>query len=212
MATAQYYLLHLLIFFCLFSYTLQDNTCRNLGCAEGKCVADDNNNSNVSYHCECNRGWKKMMVAPMPYPSCIVPNCTLNFACGGRTPPPPPPPPPPQQPFNNTNVCNFVWCGEGDCVAKGKTHDCQCHDDASNLNNNSTFICVKQCSFGADCKQLGINTAKPPSRSPPAPPPPPPPTSSSANFLCCGTTIFGYKMAQLLGIVVLFTSTVIAMT
>ncbi|KAJ0530506.1 hypothetical protein HanHA89_Chr10g0390631 [Helianthus annuus] len=192
MATTPYHL-HLLVFFWLFSYSLQDDACQLLGCGEGQCVADHNR---LSYHCECNREWKTMMVAPMPFPSCIVPNCTVDFSCGGRAPPPPPPQ---RSPFNITNVCNLVWCGDGDCVADENRHYCRCHDDADNLNNNSSFICVKRCVFRADCNHLGIGLASPP-------PPPPPPTPSNANSIGC------VELLLLPAIVVVFTSIVMAMT
>ncbi|KAI3775044.1 hypothetical protein L1987_49612 [Smallanthus sonchifolius] len=189
MASTPYYL-YLLVFFGLFSYTLQDDACQILGCGEGRCVADG---KRLSYHCECNRGWKTMMVAPMPFPSCIVPNCTMNFSCGSRAPPPPPYLRPP---FNTTNVCNLVWCGEGDCVADETRHYCRCHDDADNLHNNSSFICIRQCAFKADCNHLGIGRVSPPSGSPPPP-------SKSANSLGRG---------QLPVIVVLLAWIVMAMT
>ncbi|KAL8235352.1 hypothetical protein R6Q59_021452 [Mikania micrantha] len=136
-----------------------------------------------------------MMVAPMPFPSCIVPNCTINFPCDGRARPPPPPRS--QPPYNITNVCNLVWCGEGDCVADGTRRHCRCHNDADNLYDNSANICIRRCSFRADCKNLGINVAPPPSMSPPH-------TPSPANTLNYRKSIVAYMVAQLT--VVIFTS------
>nr|GEX00333.1 putative RNA-directed DNA polymerase, eukaryota, reverse transcriptase zinc-binding domain protein [Tanacetum cinerariifolium] len=183
MATTQY--LHLLVFFSLSSWTHQDDLCQVLGCGEGRCVAD---HKRSSYHCECNRGWKTMMVAPMPYPSCIVPNCTMNFTCGGRAPLPPPRPPPPRSPINITNACNLVWCGEGECVGEGTGHYCRCHDDAENLSNNSTYICIRRCSFNANCNHLGLGLTSPPS---------PPPRSNSVGSLGGGKRTNTYTMTQI---------------
>ncbi|XP_071715578.1 uncharacterized protein [Rutidosis leptorrhynchoides] len=152
----------------------------------------------LSYHCECNCGWKTLMVAPMPYPSCIVPNCSMNIPCGKKAPPPPPPPSPSPSPFNITNRCNFVWCGDGECVANGAKHHCRCHNDADNLFNNTSLICMKQCSFNADCNHLGINVISP------SPPP------SSTGSLCCGKNKVAYTELSL--IVVIFAATIIVMT
>ncbi|KAD6794653.1 hypothetical protein E3N88_05549 [Mikania micrantha] len=60
----------------------------------------------------------------------------------------------------------------GDCVADGTRRHCRCHNDADNLYDNSANICIRRCSFRADCKNLGINVAPPPSMSPPHTPSP----------------------------------------
>ncbi|EYU21572.1 hypothetical protein MIMGU_mgv1a019236mg, partial [Erythranthe guttata] len=83
-------------------------------------------------------------------------------------------------------ACNFVWCGDGSCVVNGTGHYCQCNQGSSNLLSNISLVCLKQCSFGADCSALGFGppviteppngmlTLPPPSQAPPPPPPLPP--------------------------------------
>ncbi|XP_024979137.1 uncharacterized protein LOC112516360 [Cynara cardunculus var. scolymus] len=172
-----------------------DDACRKVGCGEGRCVAEDDGGS---YHCECKRGWKTMMVAPMPFPSCIVPNCSMDFSCGGKAPPLPPPRP--RSPFNATNACSLVWCGAGDCVANGNRHHCRCHNDADNLFNNSAFICMRKCYFKADCNHLGIALT--------SPPPPPPPTSAGSR-----RNKITYTMIELFMIsIAVFMTTILAVT
>ncbi|KAI3684266.1 hypothetical protein L6452_33487 [Arctium lappa] len=149
---------HFLLLFCLFaffSYSLQD-ACTDRDCGEGNCVPDL---LGLLYHCECNPGWKTIMVGPMPVGSCIIPNCTVDFSCGGKYSPAPPFPPA----INFTSPCNLVWCGDGDCVVNGTEHYCQCHDRAANLFNNPEFVCMQQCYLDGDCNHLGLG--------PPAPPP-----------------------------------------
>ncbi|KAI3512630.1 hypothetical protein L1887_19948 [Cichorium endivia] len=151
----------LLCLFAFFSYSLQD-ACTNVTCGEGKCVLNDP--LGLLSHCDCNPGWKTIQIGLMPIGSCIIPNCTMDFSCGGTEPPTPPLPP-----INFTSPCNLVWCGDGDCMvdATGTGHYCQCHERAANLFSNPEFICIQQCYLGGDCNSLGLG------------PPPPPPSGAS---------------------------------
>ncbi|KAL8252401.1 hypothetical protein R6Q59_036094 [Mikania micrantha] len=138
-----------------FSYSLQD-ACKDKDCGQGKCVADQPV-PELLFHCECDVGWKTIMVGPMPFGSCIIPNCTIDFSCGGKYPPTPPLPP-----INFTSPCNLVWCGDGDCVVNGTDHYCQCHERAANLFHNPKFICMQQCYLDGDCDHLRLFPSSPP--------------------------------------------------
>ncbi|KAG4199078.1 hypothetical protein ERO13_A05G126700v2 [Gossypium hirsutum] len=135
-------------------------------CGQGTCQAS--NNSLLGFDCLCKPGWKKIQIGPFTFPSCLVPNCTIDFDCGKGSPPPPSLPPPP----NQTNNCDLVWCGDGECVSNGTGYICQCHQNSENLFNSSGLACFKPCYFGADCQGLGL-------KFPSGNPPPPPPSSNS---------------------------------
>ncbi|MBA0691075.1 hypothetical protein Goari_008723 [Gossypium aridum] len=168
-----------LLFFCLATSTtvtttsshvtlnpLQGVFCSVIDCGQGTCQAS--NNSLLGFDCLCKPGWKKIQIGPVTFPSCLVPNCTVDFDCGKGSPPPPSLPPPP----NQTNNCDLVWCGDGECVSNGTGYICQCHQGSENLFNSSGLACFKPCYFGADCQDLGLNF-------PSGNPPPPPPSSNS---------------------------------
>ncbi|KAK9069763.1 hypothetical protein SSX86_010159 [Deinandra increscens subsp. villosa] len=169
----------LLCLFAFFSYSLQD-VCQDKDCGEGKCVPDlilpD-----LLFHCECNVGWSTIMVGPMSFGSCIIPNCTVDFSCGGKYPPTPPLPP-----LNLTiSPCSLVWCGDGDCVVNGTDHYCQCHDRAANLLHDPKLICMQQCYLEGDCAHLDLFPQPPPSSMAapgggPLPPSPPSPSSMAS--------------------------------
>ncbi|KAI3455380.1 hypothetical protein Pfo_012043 [Paulownia fortunei] len=135
----------------------QDDVCTNVDCARGTCVP--NQGSILGFDCVCDSGWKKVQLGPLTFPTCTVPNCTLDFQCGNGAPPPPPSKLPP---FNLLNPCNLVWCGDGTCVANVAGHYCQCNEGSANLFNLTALACFKQCSFGADCNGLGLGPHVPP--------------------------------------------------
>ncbi|KAL7140033.1 hypothetical protein ABFS83_09G093700 [Erythranthe nasuta] len=181
------YFLVRLFFFLLLGHVLvhaQDDVCANVDCVKGKCV--QSSGSIFGYDCECFFGWKKVELGPLIIPACVLPNCTLDLECEGGAPPPPLPPS-----FDVSNPCNFVWCGDGSCVVNGTGHYCQCNQGSSNLLSNTSLVCLKQCSFGADCSALGfcppviteppngMLAPPPPSLTPP--PPPLPPTKGSGE-------------------------------
>ncbi|PWA46670.1 hypothetical protein CTI12_AA504440 [Artemisia annua] len=149
----------------LFCLVKKDDACTKVDCGHGKCVIDSVGFGLLT-HCECDAGWKTIQVGPMPIGACVVPNCNLDFSCGGKNPPTPP--------FTAPNFtspgCNFVWCGDGDCAlnATGTGHICQCHERAANLFDNPENICIQQCYLDGDCGHLGL-----------LPPPPPPPSSAT---------------------------------
>ncbi|XP_076933029.1 uncharacterized protein LOC143598776 [Bidens hawaiensis] len=146
--------------FTFFSLSLQD-ACKDKDCGQGKCVADFPF-PDIMFHCECDAGWSTIMIGTMPFGSCIIPNCTIDFSCGGKYLPTPPVFPP----VNLTSPnCNFVWCGDGYCVADGDDHYCQCRDRAANLLHNPKFICMQQCYLDGDCNHLSLFSSSPPPSS-----------------------------------------------
>ncbi|CAN6707045.1 unnamed protein product [Malus baccata var. baccata] len=52
--------------------------------------------------------------------------------------------------------CEFVWCGDGTCVANGTGHICQCPEGTWNLLDTPELACFKACYLGGDCKSKGF--------------------------------------------------------
>ncbi|GAV60978.1 hypothetical protein CFOL_v3_04506, partial [Cephalotus follicularis] len=157
-----------------------DIECALMNCGQGTCKAS--NSSLLGFECLCNPGWKKIQIGPLTFPSCVIPNCTVDFQCGNGSPPPPPPasllpPPPPPPPFLS-NPCAFVWCGDGTCMTNGTGYTCQCSPDSTNLLHLESLACFKDCYLGADCNDLGIGLMTPP---PPLSPPPPSESASTGK-------------------------------
>ncbi|KAK2651411.1 hypothetical protein Ddye_011267 [Dipteronia dyeriana] len=132
----------------LISNPLQGVACALVNCGEGSCVSS--NVSFLGFDCVCNPGWKKVQIGNLTFPSCVIPNCTINFNCSDVPAPPPPPPP------SSPSACGLVWCGDGTCAASGNGHTCQCSPGSSNLLDNSSLPCFQQCSLGGDCNALGL--------------------------------------------------------
>ncbi|XP_043700933.1 uncharacterized protein LOC122651565 isoform X2 [Telopea speciosissima] len=167
--------LFLILVFCLlfgslradFPNPFKDVGCHLISCGEGTCKSSSN--SFLGFECECNLGWKKIQIGSLSFPSCVVPNCTVDFECGSNTTTPSPPPPPPPAsllpPLNSSDPCALTWCGDGTCIANGTGHICSCHEGSSNLFNRTNLSCFKQCSLGGDCTSLGFNLPSPSSTS-----------------------------------------------
>lgn len=163
----------LVLFVLCFSYTnivtttsqsvvpgfLEGLGCAVMNCGEGTCIGS--NVTTLGFDCVCKPGWKQIPVVSKIYPSCVLPNCTVNFQCGSGAPPAPPP----LQTNDTSNPCNFVYCGNGNCVVNDTSHYCQCDQGFANLFGKSSNACFEQCFFGADCKNLGLGEAAPPSTS-----------------------------------------------
>ncbi|XP_034696500.1 uncharacterized protein LOC117922477 [Vitis riparia] len=75
----------------LMDNSTQDPMCEFVDCGEGRCIAS---NGVLGFDCECNPGWKKIRIGPLTFPSCVVPNCTLDLQCGKGVSSPPPSPTP----------------------------------------------------------------------------------------------------------------------
>ncbi|TQE04420.1 hypothetical protein C1H46_009940 [Malus baccata] len=126
-----------------------DIVCELVHCGQGVCKVS--NETLLGFDCECNPGWKKIPIGPFTYPACVIPNCTVNFQCDGSASPPPPPAPVVPPPG-----CEFVWCGDGTCVANGTGHICQCPEGTWNLLDTPELACFKACYLGGDCKSKGF--------------------------------------------------------
>ncbi|XP_039005912.1 uncharacterized protein LOC120133390 [Hibiscus syriacus] len=146
--------------------------CSIIDCGQGTC--QPSNASLLGFDCLCKPGWKKIPIGPFTFPSCLIPNCTIDFHCGKGSPSPPPPPAFLPPTANQTSQCDLVWCGDGECVSNGTGHICQCHQGSENLFNSSGLACFKPCYLGADCQGLNLSV------NPPQQPPPPPPLSSNS--------------------------------
>ncbi|KAI3902010.1 hypothetical protein MKW98_013684 [Papaver atlanticum] len=129
-----------------------DPVCKGVDCVQGKCKPSDR--LVPPFDCDCNPGWKKPQFGVFTWPICMVPNCTMNFDCGGTSLPTPP------LPQNTTATC--LWCGDGTCVKDGDANVCQCSQGSANLLNKKDLPCFKECSFGADCINLGFDFGSPP--------------------------------------------------
>ncbi|XP_021298771.1 uncharacterized protein LOC110427540 [Herrania umbratica] len=154
---------------------IQDIACLFRKCGQGTCKAS--NNSLLGFDCECLPGWRKIQIGPFTFPSCLIPNCTVDFECGNGSPSRPPPPASLPRPANLTTHCDLVWCGDGKCVTNGTGHICQCNQGSQNLLNSFGLACFKPCYFGADCQGLGLDLPLGLTQ----PPPPPPPSSSLSS-------------------------------
>ncbi|XP_026397855.1 uncharacterized protein LOC113293431 isoform X2 [Papaver somniferum] len=130
-----------------------DGVCKGVDCVQGKCKPS--NRLLLPFDCDCNPGWKKLQFGDLTWPICMVPNCTMNFDCGGI-----PVPTPTLPPQNTTATC--LWCGDGTCVKDGDADVCQCSQGSANLLNKKDLPCFKECSFGADCINLGFDFGSPP--------------------------------------------------
>ncbi|KAF8026802.1 hypothetical protein BT93_F3322 [Corymbia citriodora subsp. variegata] len=100
----------------------------------------------LRYTCDCDSGWTRPWLGLPVEGTCIIPNCTINYPCGGE---PPMASPSTQFPphFNFSNPCLLVFCGDGECVASGNSHECQCHQGSANLMGRPTFPCFQPCEF-----------------------------------------------------------------
>ncbi|KAK0595585.1 hypothetical protein LWI29_008062 [Acer saccharum] len=159
------FVLSLLLTFCNLTSTSNDGlipnesqglACALIDCGEGSCVSSDS--SILGIDCVCKPGWKTIQIANLTYPSCLIPNCSINLSCSNVSMLPSLP-----------SACG--WCGYGNCVANGTGLMCQCFPGYANLFDNSSLLCLQQCSIGGDCNSLDLGL--------PVPPPPPPSKSGS---------------------------------
>ncbi|KAF5752324.1 adhesive plaque matrix protein 2 [Tripterygium wilfordii] len=134
-----------------------DDVCKRVECGKGTCKAS--HNSTFFYECECDLGWKQTRFDEddhLKFLPCIVPNCTMDYGCAAA------PPSPVVDKSSNTNgsifePCHWMDCGGGSCNKTSTfTYSCECGVGYYNLLNISTFPCLRDCSIGLDCQNLGI--------------------------------------------------------
>ncbi|KAL6144759.1 hypothetical protein ACLB2K_055449 [Fragaria x ananassa] len=133
-----------------------------VNCVEGKCrYSNDSSHSiyvpgfgPVGFDCDCYPGWKKIQIGPFTYPSCLVPNCTINFGCNSSPSQPAPFSPPS---LGQGLGCGLAWCGDGTCINDDTSgYICKCNEGSLNLLDNPQLACFKTCAFGGDCNNLGF--------------------------------------------------------
>ncbi|KAG0489117.1 hypothetical protein HPP92_007928 [Vanilla planifolia] len=127
-------------------------------CGKGICKVSDNHS--LGFVCQCNEGWSQYHIEDyFRFLPCLIPNCSINYSCSNSSIPPAAAPlPSPPDKLSLFNPCTWSFCGGGECVRSSTfEHRCECKPNYSNLLNISSFPCYKDCSIGADCKNLGIS-------------------------------------------------------
>ncbi|XP_055825174.1 uncharacterized protein LOC129893800 [Solanum dulcamara] len=117
-----------------------------------------------------------MQLGPLALPACTLPNCTLDLGCKSGTPSPHPSPQ--SSPFNITDPCSLIWCGDGKCEITGMGHYCKCNEGSSQYMNMSKLPCLDKCVFEPNCKGEALEPR------PSLPPPPSPGHDGSCKFDC----------------------------
>ncbi|KAI7737325.1 hypothetical protein M8C21_016183, partial [Ambrosia artemisiifolia] len=146
------------------------DVCKEVKCGQGTCK--QSNGSIIPFECECSPGWKQLATSDngdddqgWKFLPCVIPNCTLNYSCSKA-------PPPSQENEKRGNgsildACQWTDCGGGKCVTTSLfNHKCECSEGYYNLLNLTFSPCFKECSFGSDCKDLGIGLMDKPSPPP----------------------------------------------
>ncbi|TKW01365.1 hypothetical protein SEVIR_8G174900v4 [Setaria viridis] len=155
-----------------------EGECGKVRCGMGACA--ESGDYAFGFACQCKPGWSRYHLGSVQFPflPCVIPNCTINYKCqdDGPSPPPAPSPPaglPPLTNFSIFDPCLMQYCGDGGACEKASdfAHRCRCRDGYTNLLNDTSYPCYRQCSLGSDCKGLGIDVinGSTPSMSPPAP-------------------------------------------
>ncbi|XP_010259133.1 PREDICTED: uncharacterized protein LOC104598658 [Nelumbo nucifera] len=143
-----------------FFSPVSEEICKDVNCGKGTCSPL---NYTFGYTCECEPGWKRTRLSSededhFKILPCVIPNCTLDYACSSA----PPPVPEKDVPHNESfwDPCYWAYCGEGTCLKKSDhTHTCECKQGAYNLLNVTVFPCFSECTLGADCASLGITVS-----------------------------------------------------
>ncbi|KAK7279263.1 hypothetical protein RJT34_24310 [Clitoria ternatea] len=144
-----------------------DDVCKEVECGKGTCKASKN--STFFFECQCEPGWKQapsMDDIDLKFLPCIIPNCTLNYSCADA-----PAPVPEKTTKANASVfdaCHWVDCGGGSCNKTSIfTYHCECDAGYYNLLNVTAFPCLRECSLGMGCSQLGISVKNSSNSAPP---------------------------------------------
>ncbi|KAJ8535978.1 hypothetical protein K7X08_034379 [Anisodus acutangulus] len=153
-----------------------DGPCEHVDCANGKCV-ETGEFLGLGFKCVCDPGWKQMQLGPVAFPACNIPDCTLDLGCESLTPSPHRSPQ--SSPFNITDPCSLIWCGNGKCEVSGTGCSCKCNEGSTRYRNMSKLPCLDECVFGADCKGALVPWLS-------LPPPPSPGHDGICNYVDCG--------------------------
>ncbi|XP_050374126.1 uncharacterized protein LOC126791707 [Argentina anserina] len=146
-----------------------DEVCKGVECGKGTCKPSSS--STFFFECQCDPGWKQIIsensTDHFKFLPCVIPNCDLDYSCADA-------PAPVSDKSNKANTsvfdpCYWVDCGGGTCNKRSKlAYNCECGEGYYNLLNTTTFPCLKECSIGVNCANLGISLANK-STSPPTP-------------------------------------------
>ncbi|KAK4257987.1 hypothetical protein QN277_007505 [Acacia crassicarpa] len=144
-----------------------EDICKQVRCGKGTCKSSSNSSF---YECECDPGWKQTRISDddkLKFLPCIIPNCTLEHSCANA------PSPAQEKAKNDTgsmfDFCHWVDCGGGSCNKTSMfSYNCVCDAGFYNLLNMTAFPCLRECSLGLDCKNLGISMSNSSSAPPPA--------------------------------------------
>ncbi|XAR49065.1 hypothetical protein NMG60_11032111 [Bertholletia excelsa] len=137
-----------------------DNVCKGVECGKGTCKAS--RNTTFFFVCECNPGWKQTQSdhqTDLRFLPCVIPDCSLDFSCTKT-----PPPLEDKDSRDRESVfdpCHWAECGGGTCNKNSQlSHSCECREGYYNLLHVNTFPCIKDCSLGASCSNIGISANK----------------------------------------------------
>ncbi|XP_020256124.1 uncharacterized protein LOC109833009 isoform X2 [Asparagus officinalis] len=136
-----------------------DIACNFVECGMGSC--QNSPNRTFGFVCDCAPGWTQVGPQraddPLRFLPCIIPNCTLNYACYNESVPEPPKSVPKTHNFSLFDPCYWSYCGHGDCIKTSRfKHRCECKKSYGNILNITNFPCVKDCTLGAECSNLGF--------------------------------------------------------
>ncbi|OMO57994.1 hypothetical protein COLO4_34949 [Corchorus olitorius] len=171
-----FYVFTVVVLLLSFFGSSESNICDVVNCGQGTCRSD-NSLLGLGFECDCYSGWTKYTIPfiNVTLPTCIIPDCTFNFACGT-------PPPLSLPSFNSSDPCSFTWCFDGSCKTNGTGYECDCNAGSDNLFNVKTLPCFKDCALGADCKGVELGPPPPPNTNS-SPPPNKPPSSRGLRGL-----------------------------
>nr|XP_011462450.1 PREDICTED: uncharacterized protein LOC101294746 [Fragaria vesca subsp. vesca]XP_011462451.1 PREDICTED: uncharacterized protein LOC101294746 [Fragaria vesca subsp. vesca] len=147
---------------------IMDDVCKDIECGKGTCKPSSS--STFFFECQCDSGWKQTTensTDHFKFLPCVIPNCNLDYSCEKA-----PAPVPDKSNKANTSIfdpCYWMDCGGGTCNKTSKlSYNCECGEGYYNLLNMTTLPCLKECSIGVDCANLGISVSNK-STSPPTP-------------------------------------------
>ncbi|WOK91566.1 hypothetical protein Cni_G00257 [Canna indica] len=158
-----------------------DNVCNHsVECGKGSC--QETSDSLFGFVCNCDKGWTQFHVGDnFRFLPCIIPKCDINYSCSNDTTTRATAPLPNHPNFSLSDPCLLSYCGGGTCVKTSTFgHRCDCQEGFSNLLNQTSLPCYRDCSLGADCANLGISLPN----SPPSPPSLPDSGGSSSSGGC----------------------------
>jgi len=157
----------ILVFIILHTAAADDGLglCKVMNCGKGTCSNTSSSGQLLGFIpvCECDPGWKQPSIGvSLSFLPCVIPNCTIKMECGGKAAPSAPSPVNPPSSNSSADLLNpcksgISVCGKGSCVVESAFgYRCHCNEGYANLFNMTAGPCLRSCSIGADCSQLGL--------------------------------------------------------